>query len=162
MTTSTDTQIYTAASAIGIVAGMRAFAAPAIVAQLACRGTFSIGCEALKTMGKRKTANVLSALSVGELIGDKVPTIPKRTRSFALITRIISGAVCGAVLCASRKRPPVLGAMAGAFGATGGTFAAYHLRKAITESLGLPGPAVAVAEDALAIGLGVLITKSVA
>lgn len=159
MTNTTDKQVFTAASAIGIVAGMRAFAAPAIVAQLAWRGALSIDGEGLKKIGRPKTAKVLSALSIGELIGDKVPTIPKRTRSFALITRMLSGALCGAVLCASRKRSPAIGAMAGALGATGGTFAAYHLRKAITESLGLPDPAVAVAEDALAIGLGVLITR---
>ena len=162
MTKATETQIFTAASAIGLVSGMRSFAAPAIVGQIARRGGLDIGCQSLGKIGNPTVANVLAVLSIGELIADKLPMTPKRTKSFPLIARIVSGAFCGAVLCASKKRSPVVGAMAGALGAVGGTFAAYHLRRAATESLGLPDPAVAVVEDAFAVGLGVLITRSVA
>ncbi len=157
----TDTQIFTAASAIGLVSGMRAFAAPAIVGQIARRGGLDIDSPRLGKIGHPAVANILAALSIGELIADKLPMTPKRTAAFPLIARIASGAFCGAVLCASKKQSPVVGAMAGAFGAAGGTFAAYHLRKTITGDLGLPDPAVALAEDAFAVGLGVLITRSV-
>jgi uncharacterized membrane protein len=70
--------------------------------------------------------------------------------------------LCGAVLCASKKRSAIVGACAGALGAAGGTYAAYHLRKLVTESLELPNPAVGAIEDGIAVGLGVLITKSIA
>jgi len=162
MTKTTETELLAAASVIGVVAGMRAFAAPAIVGQFARRGGLDIERSYLGQIGHPTTANVLAALSIGELIGDKLPIIPRRTKAFPLLARIVSGAFCGAVLCDSANRSSATGALAGALGALGGTFGAYHLRKMATQSLGFPDLAVAVAEDALAIGLGIFVTNSVA
>ncbi len=162
MNNPTDTQIFTSASAIGLVAGMRTFAAPAIVGQIARRGSLDIQPAFLRNIGHGTISTVMSILSVGELIADKLPGTPNRTKAFPLIGRILSGSFCGAVLCASKKKSPIVGALAGAFGATGGTFATYQLRKMVTGSLGWPDPAVAIIEDAFAVGLGVLMAKNIA
>lgn len=152
---SNNAREVAAASVIGVVAGMRTFTAPAIVSQIARRGGLHLGCPQLQKIGEPAAANTIAILAIGELIGDKLPMTPSRTKLFALIPRILSGAFCGAILCASQKRLAGFGALAGAAGAAGGTFAAFHLRKKIGTSLELPDPAVAVMEDALAIGLGV-------
>ena len=52
------------------------------------------------------------------------------------------------------KRSPIIGALAGAFGAVGATFAAYQIRAQLTEELGLPDTAVALVEDATALWAG--------
>jgi uncharacterized membrane protein len=162
MKNPTDTQVFTAASVIGLVSGMRAFLGPSILGQIARRGGLEISESPFGKIGHPTTATIVSLLSIGELIGDKLPNMPARTNPLALVPRILSGALCGAVLCASKKRSSVVGAIAGACGAAGGTFAAYHLRKLVTESLELPNPAVGALEDGIAAGVGILITKSIA
>jgi uncharacterized membrane protein len=161
MKNPTETQVFTAASAIGLVSGMRTFLPPAILAQMVRIGTLEVDDSPLAKIGHPTTATAIALLSIGELIGDKLPSMPDRTKPVALIPRILSGAFCGAVLCVPKKRSPIVGALAGAFGAAGGTFAAYHLRKLISESLDLPNPAAGAIEDGIAVGLGVLITKSI-
>jgi uncharacterized membrane protein len=162
MKNPTDTQVFTAASAIGVISGMRAFLPPAVLAQIVRNGTLELDDSTLAKIGRPTTATAIALLSVGELIGDKLPTTPKRTKPVALIPRILSGAFCGALLCTAKRRSPIVGALAGAFGATGGTFAAYHLRKLGSESFDLPNPAAGAIEDGIAVGLAILITKSIA
>lgn len=161
MKNPTNLQVFTAASAIGVVSGMRALLPPAILAQIVRTGVLELYDSPLTKIGRPTTSTAIGLLSVGELIGDKLPTTPSRTKPVALIPRILSGALCGVILCASKKQSPVVGALAGALGATGGTFAAYHLRKLISESLAIPNPAAGAIEDGIAVGLGILITKSI-
>ena len=51
------------------------------------------------------------------------------------------------------------GAVLGGLGALAGSFAFYHLRYFLTHEKGLPDPVVALAEDALAIGLGLWVVN---
>jgi uncharacterized membrane protein len=162
MKNPTDTQVFRAASAIGVVSGMRALLPAAILAQMVRKTTLELDDSPIAKIGRPTTATAIALLAIGELIGDKLPSTPDRTKPVALVPRILSGALCGAVLCASKKRSPIVGALAGALGATGGTFAAYHLRKLIAESTELPNPAAGAIEDGIAVGLAILITKSIA
>lgn len=155
---TTEEQIKTAA-AIGAVAGLRTFTAPAVVGQLAKRGELQIGCDYLDTLGNPIAANVLVGLAASEIIADKLPMAPNRTDFSGLIPRIISGALCGAALNCAQKQPFATGALAGALGAVGGTFAAFHLRKRLTKSVGLPDLPIALVEDALAVGLGICVAR---
>jgi uncharacterized membrane protein len=83
--------------------------------------------------------------------------MPKRTQIGSLIARMASGAVCGAVFCSALKRSAVVGAITGASAALGATYAFYELRQAASEQLGLPDPAVALAEDAVAAWVGLTV-----
>ena len=102
----------------------------------------------------------LLALAIGEFIADKLPFMPKRTQTGSLIARMASGAICGAVFCSALKRSPVVGAVAGASAALGATYAFYELRHAASQQLGIPDPAVALVEDALAAWVGLTIADT--
>ena len=156
-----DARIYAGAALIGTVAGMRSLTAPAIVSRTARAAGIDVD-KAMKDMpGSSVLPRVMSILAVGELIVDKLPFTPSRTTTFPLIARAVSGAVSGAALCSSKKRSKWLGALFGAAGAVAGTYAAYELRRRIVKNLHVPDALVAVAEDALAIGSGTLITSTV-
>ena len=153
-----DAQIYAGATALGVVAGMRSMAAPAILGRLSRTRCLKEGCAT--TFEKPVIAHSLLALAIGEFVFDKLPFMPKRTQTGSLIARMASGAICSALFCSALKRSPVMGAFAGASAALGGTYAFYELRRAATEELGMPGFAVALAEDAVAAGLGFMVANA--
>ncbi|HEX4810620.1 MAG TPA: DUF4126 family protein [Bryobacteraceae bacterium] len=153
---SRDAQIYAGATALGVVAGMRSLAAPAILGRVGRAGCFKeSGADVFK---KPVLANTLLAMAIAEFVADKLPFMPKRTQTASLIARVASGAICGAIFCSALKRSPVIGAVAGASAALGATYAVYELRRSASEQLGLPDPAVALAEDAIAAWVGLTIS----
>lgn len=154
-----DLQIYAGAALIGTVAGMRSMTAPAIASRIAGAAGLEVDKTGVDFLQNPVIPRVMSVLAFGELIADKLPFIPSRTRTFPLIVRGISGAVSGAALCSSKKRSPLLGALLGAAGAIAGTYAAYEVRRRIVKSAHVPDAVVAVAEDVLAIGAGTLISS---
>lgn len=156
----TDTQVYTGAAVMGVAAGMRSMASPAIVSQLAKSGLIPSGQAATGFFNHPATAKTMAVLAVGEMIADKLPFMPKRTDAPALVTRAISGAVSGAAICSAKKRSVMTGALLGALGAVGATYGAYRLRKWAGERFGVPDPVIAIAEDALVAGCGMLVLSS--
>lgn len=154
-----DSQVYAGAALIGTVAGMRSMTAPAIISRLAGAAGVAVDKTGVDFLESPIIPRVMSVLAIGEVIADKLPFIPSRIAPFPLVTRALSGATSGAVLCASKKRSPVLGAIFGAAGAVAGSYAAYALRKRIVKSLHVPDTIVAVAEDALAIGTGTMVAS---
>jgi uncharacterized membrane protein len=154
-----DSQVYAGATLIGTVAGMRSMTAPAIVSRLAGAAGVPVDKTGLDFLDHPLIPKVMSVLAIGEVIADKLPFIPSRIAPFPLVTRAISGATSGAVLCSAKKRSPLLGAIFGAAGAIAGSYAAYALRKRIVKSLHVPDTVVAMAEDALALGTGTMIAS---
>jgi uncharacterized membrane protein len=148
-------QIYAGAAALGVIAGMRSMAAPAVLGRLGRTRCLNQGCASI--LEKPAVAHTLLALSIGEFIVDKLPFMPKRTQTGNVIARMASGAICGAIFCSALKRSPVVGALTGASAAIGATYAFYELRHAASEQLGLPDPAVALAEDTVAACVGLTI-----
>jgi uncharacterized membrane protein len=110
----------------------------------------------LSLLESNKTATTLAVLAAGEIVGDKLPAMPKRTAPGPLLARIVSGGLCGAAISTAKYRPATMGAIAGAFGAVVGSFAGYQLRRSITrnDSAHIPDLPVALIEDAIAIGGG--------
>jgi uncharacterized membrane protein len=143
-------QVYAGAAALGAIAGMRSMAAPATLGHLKGRAA---------TFEKPAVARTLLALSVGEFIADKLPFLPKRTKTGSLVLRMASGAICGAIFCSALKRSGIGGAVAGGSAALGATYVFYKLRHAASEQLGVPDPAVALAEDAVAAFVGLTISR---
>ena len=87
---------------------------------------------------------------VTELIADKLPFTPSRLKAAPLISRIVSGAICGATIHGTTKRPLAEGAVLGGLGALAGAITGYHVRKRLSRDM--PDLAVALLEDALAVG----------
>ena len=149
---------YTPALAVGIgaVAGLRTLAAPAVLAWAAKRRWIRLGSSPLATIVSAKASKRITDFAVSELIADKLPFTPSRLKAGPLASRIVSGAICGATIYGVVKRPLTEGAVLGGLGAIAAAFAGYHMRKRLSRDM--PDLAVAVLEDALAIGGGVLIT----
>lgn len=97
----------------------------------------------------------LMLAGAGELIGDKLPSTPSRIAPAPLFGRLMIGVLGGVAIGSegSGKGAMIRGAIAGIVGAAAGSFGGYHARKAIAEATGAPDPAVAVAEDVIAITL---------
>ncbi len=148
---------YLNAFQIGIVAGMRAMSAPAFVShKLSHEAINPLPDSVFHFLTSSKTATTLAVLAGGELIGDKVPNGPDRIGAAQLPVRLISGAASGAALTEADGQPVAYGAILGAVGAAVGSFAFFHLRHWLTHEKDLPDTVVALAEDALTMGLGIL------
>lgn len=146
---------YEKAVCLGIVAGMRSMMAPAIVSdQLSNDRQPGLDGSTLGYLASPKVAAALKVMSAGEAIADKLPWIPSRIAPGPLVGRIISGAICGAAVCAADGKKRELGAVAGGLAAIASAFAFYHLRRTIGKRSGLPDPVLALGEDATALGIG--------
>lgn len=147
-----------AALLIGIVAGLRAMTAPAIVSWAAQLGVLPLQGTPLAFLGWRFTPWILSLLAVGELITDQLPTTPSRKLLAPFATRIVMGGFCGAAVGLAGGQW-WLGAAAGAVGAVGavlGTLGGAAARARLAAAFGRDRPA-ALLEDIVAIGGGIAI-----
>ncbi len=135
---NTETPAYGRALALGFICGLRCMMGPAMAAEMA---------PPIVRIGLR-------VLSVGELVGDKLPQTPNRTDPLPLIGRVVSGLGVGWSVCRKGSASPWVGALLGGVAALGGTYGGYYARKAIKERLNVPDTVVALAEDTLAIAIG--------
>jgi uncharacterized membrane protein len=109
----------------------------------------------------KKTASLISALAVGELVADKLPGTPNRTEPAGLAVRVLTGGFSAGALCASKGRLVAADAILGGLAAIAGAFIGYATRRRLHENFHLSDIALAVAEDAIAIGGGVLLVRNV-
>jgi uncharacterized membrane protein len=148
------------AFALGIVAGLRSMTAPAAVAWASAFGWLKLAGTPLAFLGSAPARYVLAACMVGELIADKLPSTPSRTRPGSLGVRIAAGGLAGAALALGRGEGWLAGAIMGALGAVVGTFGGYRARAGLVHRLGRPDIVVALAEDIIAIGGALLIVSA--
>jgi len=139
---------------IGIVAGLRAMTAPAVVSWAASLGVLPLVGTPLAFLGWRFTPWIVSLLAVGELVTDQLPGTPSRKVPLQFGTRIVMGGLCGAAVGMGGGLW-VAAMVAGALGAVLGTYGGAAARAAMARRFGRDLPA-ALLEDAAAIGLGVL------
>ena len=147
--------VYLCALLIGVVAGLRAMMAPAAVSWGARLGALHVGGTWLAFLAHPVTPWILSVLAIGELITDQLPKTPSRTVPVQVGTRIVTGALSGAAICAGGGSW-VGGALVGAIGAVIGTLGGRNVRARMAASFGRDQPA-ALIEDAVAIGAAALI-----
>jgi len=118
------------AALLGLAAGLRAFSAPAALV--------------LRERPLNRARRVVLAAAAGELIADKLPSMPSRLKRRGLTGRILSSAFAGHSV-AGRA-----GAATGAASALTSAVAGHRVRAAVSSPLG------AFVEDWLAIGLATL------
>ncbi len=93
---------------------------------------------------------ILTALAVGELVADKLPTTPSRKTLAPFVGRIGTGALSGAAIGAANGR--LLGGLiAGALGGVAGTLGGYEFRARLAKAIGGKDLPIAVLEDIIAI-----------
>jgi uncharacterized membrane protein len=141
---------------IGAVTGLRSMTGPAIVAWAAHLGWINLSGSPLAFMGSIWVVGLFTLGALGEFVADLLPNTPARTAAVGLTARIVLGLLTGACLGVAGGASLWLGALAGAIGAIAGAFGGYNARGGLVRSLRVPDAAIAIPEDLIAIGLGLL------
>jgi uncharacterized membrane protein len=144
---------------IGVIAGLRSLTAPAAVTWGATRHWLNLQGTPFAFMGSTAAVAVFTLLAIGELVADKLPSTPNRTSIAGLGARVVMGALSGAALASAGGQSFVLGAVLGAAGGIAGAYAGYEARTRLVTSLEAPDLVIALLEDLVAIGGGLLIVS---
>ena len=144
---------------IGVATGLRSMTAPAVVAWAAHLGWINLSGSPLAFMGSAWAVGIFSVGALVEFVADKLPTTPARTAAVGLTARIVIGLLTGACLGVAGGASYWLGALIGAIGAIAGAFGGYQARVRLVRGLHVPDAAIAVPEDLVAIGLGLLLVS---
>jgi len=141
---------------IGVIAGSRAFTAPAVMSWAGFLGWIDIHDKWSSWLAHPVAVAILSVLALGELVTDQLPKTPARTTPPQFIVRLIVGGFAGAVLgSAWHYTWSSLGA--GVVGAVLGTLGFYEARKRLVAATGGRDLPIALLEDVIAVGGGFLI-----
>jgi len=145
---------------IGTLAGMRTSSAPAITSQiLSHHHSKRLERSPLNFMQSKAVANVLTVLTVSEVIIDKLPATPNRTQPAGVVFRGLSGALAGASIYKASGNNVALGAVLGAASAITSTYISFLLRKNIVKNTSVIDPVIGALEDALVISAGIGLVK---
>jgi uncharacterized membrane protein len=151
----TQALVIVLALLIGVIAGLRAFTAPAVVAWGAALGWIDLDGKWSEWMAHPITLTVLTILLLVELVTDQLPKTPSRKTTPQFLTRLIMGAFAGAVI-GSAFFHTFSATGAGMVGAVLGTLAGAEVRSRIATNRGQDRPG-AILEDVVAVGGGFLI-----
>jgi uncharacterized membrane protein len=135
---------------IGLFAGLRSLAAPAVTAWAVHLGRLKID-RPLSLIGSTASVAVFTVLALLELVADKLPSTPNRTAPTGLIARILTGGLTGACVGAGGAQRPLVGGVLGAVGGVVGCFAGFQVRKQLVMALHTRDIYVAIVEDLVAI-----------
>src|SRR5215212_11845868 len=83
---------------IGVIAGLRALTAPAVVAWGAFIGWIDVDGKWSEWVAHPITVTVLTIFLLVELVTDQLPKMPSRKTTPQFLTRLIMGAFAGAVI----------------------------------------------------------------
>jgi uncharacterized membrane protein len=143
---------------IGVVAGLRALTAPAVVAWAALLRWINLDGTWLSWLGHPVTVAMLTVAAVLELLGDKLPVIPGRTTAISFTARIIMGGFAGAVI-GTAWGYTWGGLGTGVIGAVLGTLGGYAARHRLAAARGGHDLPIALLEDTVAV-LGAFATAA--
>jgi uncharacterized membrane protein len=104
-------------------------------------------------------ARVLTGLSsVGEAIGDQLPSAPSRLEGPGLASRLLVGAGSGALVARRYQAPVVLGGVLGLAGSFAGSHLGARWRREATSAFGHDRPG-ALIEDAVVVAIAAAATR---
>lgn len=139
------------AFAIGIIAGLRALTAPALVAWAANRGWLNLHGTPLSFMGSIAAVATFTTLAVVEFVTDQLPSTPARTKPVGLVARILLGGLSGTAVAMAGGQSAAFGCVLGAVGGVVGAFVGYQVRTGLVRALKVPDFVIAVLEDLVAV-----------
>jgi uncharacterized membrane protein len=141
---------------IGVIAGLRALTAPAVVAWGAFLGWIDVEGKWSEWVAHPITVTVLTVFLLVELVTDQLPKTPSRKTPPQFITRLLMGAFAGAVI-GSAFFHTFSATGAGIIGAVLGTLGGAEARQRLTAANGGKDRPVAIGEDIVAVGGGFLV-----
>ncbi|KUI01272.1 hypothetical protein AU190_17750 [Mycolicibacterium acapulense] len=152
----TQVLILVLALLIGVIAGLRALTAPAVVSWGALLGWIDVDGKWSEWMAHPITVTVLTIFLLVELVTDQLPKTPSRKTAPQFITRLIMGAFAGAVIGSAYFHTfSALGA--GVIGAVLGTMGGAAARQRFADLRNGQDRPGAILEDIVAVGGGFLI-----
>jgi uncharacterized membrane protein len=144
------------ALAIGVIAGLRALTAPAVVAWGAFLGWINVDGLWSEWVAHPITVTVLTIFLLIELVTDQLPKTPSRKTAPQFVTRLIMGAFAGAVI-GSVSHHTFIALGAGIIGAVLGTMGGAAVRERLYNANNERDRPGAFLEDVVAVGGGFLI-----
>jgi uncharacterized membrane protein len=152
----TQVLVIVLALLIGVIAGLRALTAPAVVAWGAFLGWMDVEGKWSEWMAHPITVTVLTVFLLVELVTDQLPKTPSRKTAPQFITRLIMGAFAGAVIGSAFFHTfSAIGA--GIIGAVLGTLAGAEARSRLASARSGQDRPGAILEDVVAVGGGFLV-----
>jgi uncharacterized membrane protein len=149
---------YIKAGLVGIFAGMRSMAGPALVSHAySGNGYRRIRKSPLRFLSHSSVSNTLKAAAIGELLIDKLPKIPARTKPGLLSVRVSAGALSGAAVSLAENKNIGLGALIGGASAAGAAYLFKFLREKAERKSGVSNTIAGLAEDAVLISSGLTV-----
>jgi uncharacterized membrane protein len=131
--------------------------APAVVAWASYIGWMNLSNSRLAFMGSVWAVALFTLAALGEYIVDLLPATPPRTAAFPLVARIVVGLLTGASVAIAGGFMLWVGVLGGTMGAIAGAFGGYRARAGLVRALHVPDAAIAIPEDFVALGLGLLL-----
>lgn len=139
------------AAGLGAVTGLRSMTGVAALSRdLADRWWLGRRATRLEAwLADDTVAAATTVLAAGEILVDKLPGIPDRIQPGPLLGRGVIGAAVGAIAAGPDDR--LAGGIIGAASAIVGAYLGWFLRREAGRTTLIPDPAIALAEDALAV-----------
>jgi uncharacterized membrane protein len=144
---------------IGVIAGLRAMTAPAVVCWAAHLHWINLQGTHLSFMGTMIALVIFTLAAVGEIVNDKQPKTGPRTAPPSVVIRMITGGLSAATLTVGAGGSPWVGALLGVIGALVGTFGGYQVRTKTVKALHSPDFPIALLEDAIAVCGGLFLAS---
>jgi uncharacterized membrane protein len=144
---------------IGVIAGLRAMTAPAVVCWAAHLHWTNLQGTHLSFMGTMIALVIFTLAAVGEIVNDKLPKTGPRTAPPSVVIRMITGGLSAATLTVGAGGSPWVGALLGVIGALVGTFGGYQVRTKTVKALHSPDFPIALLEDAIAVCGGLFLAS---
>jgi uncharacterized membrane protein len=143
---------------LGVVTGLRSQLGLAVLAwSEPASGRDTHALRLLRSTPGRQLAGVAAG---AELVMDKLPSTPSRTKPAALAARVLTGAGVGALATNSLDRRTIgTAGVLGAAGALAGSYAGAYYRAFAPARTHTPDLPWAVGEDAIAAGLAATAIK---
>lgn len=152
----TQVLVIVLAVLIGVIAGLRALTAPAVVAWGAFLGWIDVDGKWSEWVAHPITVTVLTIFLLVELVTDQLPKTPSRKTAPQFITRLLMGAFAGAVI-GSAFFHTFSATGAGMIGAVLGTMGGAEARQRFASARSGQDRPGAILEDIIAVGGGFLI-----
>jgi uncharacterized membrane protein len=156
---TTPTLVLALAFFIGVIAGLRAMTAPAVTCWAAHLGWINLSGSHLAWMASIIAVAIFTLAAIGEIVNDKLPKTGPRTAPPSIVIRCVMGALCGAALAIAGTQGALLGAVLGIVGTLVGTFGGYQARHQIVAGLKIKDLPIALIEDVIAVGGGLLVVS---